>query len=411
MGYTIRHLKQGLGMNTSATVDDSGAPRWAALAGVTAALASFGVAQGLSYPLFTLLMQQQGLSPATIGLSAAMLPLGLILSASLVPKAVRVFGARALAVSCALLGSLCFFAIGYLQDWVAWFVIRFLLGFIINPLYILGEVWALALAPPARRGRVMGVFNTLMGAGYAAGPLALAIIGINGWPPFLVGIGGFAACAAVLFMVSAGLPGFEGPRHADEGEEKVGGVLWFAALAPALLFAVLVSSATQQSVYSMLPVFGAGYGLAAAAIAAFITTLSAGNVLLQIPLGLAAERFGGRTMVVFCAMTTAICALLLPSTVLTPFIWPLLTLMGGVGYGIYTMALVELGGRFSGLALVAGNAAFALMWGLGGIVGPPVAGTLMEAVGPIGLPLVITGLTGALVGFALYRAARRGGKG
>lgn len=404
--------QQGSGMNTSAMVNDSGTPRWAALAGVTAALASFGVAQGLSYPLFTLLMQRQGLPAATIGLSAAMLPLGLILSASLVPRAVQMFGPRALAVCCALLGSACFLAIGYLQDWVAWFVVRFLLGFIINPLYILGEVWALALAPPAQRGRVMGVFNALMGAGYAAGPLALTMIGIDGWPPFLVGIGGFAACAAVLFMVSAGLPGFEAPeRHADGGQEKVGGVLWFAALAPALLFAVLVSSATQQSVYSLLPVFGAAYGLAAATLAALITTLSAGNVLLQIPLGLAAERFGGRFMVVVCAATTAICAILLPSVMLTPFIWPLLMLMGGVGYGIYTMALVELGGRFKGLALVAGNAAFALMWGLGGIVGPPVAGTLMQAVGPIGFPLVISGLTGALVAFALYRAARRGTKG
>lgn len=408
----LHRLEQGLGMNTSATVDDSGAPRWAALAGVTAALASFGVAQGLSYPLFTLLMQRQGLSPAAIGLSAAMLPLGLILSASLVPKAVQLLGARTLAVSCALLGSLCFFAIGYLQDWVAWFVIRFLLGFIINPLYILGEVWALALAPPARRGRVMGVFNALMGAGYAAGPLTLTIIGIDGWPPFLVGIGGFAACSAVLFMVSAGLPGFEAPQgRGDEAEERVGGVIWFAALAPALLFAVLVSSATQQSVYSMLPVFGASYGLAAATLAALITTLSAGNVLLQIPLGLAAERFGGRSMVVFCALTTAICAILLPALVLTPLVWPLLGLMGGVGYGIYTMALVELGGRFKGLALVSGNAAFALMWGLGGIVGPPMAGALMQAAGPIGLPVVIAGLTGALVGFALYRTTRRGAKG
>ena len=75
-------------------------------------------------------------------------------------------------------------AIGLLQDWVAWFIIRFIVGFVINPLYILGEVWALALAPPAKRGRVMGIFNSLMGAGYAAGPLALAVVGTQGWAPF-----------------------------------------------------------------------------------------------------------------------------------------------------------------------------------------------------------------------------------
>jgi MFS family permease len=127
--------------------------QWAALAGVTSALAMFGAAQGLSYPLFTLLMQRQGISPALIGLSAAMMPVGLILSASFVPAAVRRFGARNLAVGCSLAGALCFLAIGYLQDWVAWFIIRFLIGVVINPLYVLGEVWALSLAPPQRRGR------------------------------------------------------------------------------------------------------------------------------------------------------------------------------------------------------------------------------------------------------------------
>jgi MFS family permease len=372
----------------------------AALAGVTAALAMFGMAQGLSYPLFTLLMQRQGLSPALIGLSAAMMPLGLILSASFVPLGVRLVGPRALAIGCALTGALCFLAIGYLQNWVAWFAIRLLVGIVINPLYILGEVWALALAPPARRGRVMGIFNTMMGAGYAAGPLALAAVGAAGWPPFLVAVGGFMACAGILLALSSNLSGFE-----DDGKPS-GNLLGFALAAPALLAAVLVSAATQQSTYALLPVFGAGYGLPEAMLAALVTALSIGNVLLQIPLGLAAERAGARTMIILCALLTAIGALLLPAAIGTVLIWPLLVVLGAVGYGVYTMALVELGDRFSGSALVAGNAAFALMWGVGGIVGPPGAGALMQAAGPIGLPIVIAGLSALLMTFAFHRSRR-----
>lgn len=372
------------------------------LAGVTAALAMFGVAQGLSYPLFTILMQKQGLSPAEIGLSAAMMPLGLVLSASLVPAAVRLVGARALAVSCALLAACCFLAIGWLQNWIAWYVIRFLLGFLVNPLYILGEVWALALADPARRGRIMGIFNTVMGAGYAAGPLTLAAVGTAGWPPFAVGICGFLLCAAILAAVSRNLSGFE----AREGEVS-GGLLWFAGLAPALLFAVGVAAAAQQGTYSLMPVFGGAYGLGDATLAALVTALSIGNIVVQIPLGLAAERFGARAMIIGCALATAVCALLLPATIGTLAVWPVLVVMGGVGYGVYTMALVELGDRFSGATLVAGNAAFALMWGAGGIVGPPGAGAAIQAFGPLGLPAVIAGLSMSLVVFALYRAAVR----
>jgi MFS family permease len=384
-----------------AQAEADASPNWGALAGITAALAVFGAAQGLSYPLFTILMQRQGLSPALIGVSAAMMPLGLILSASLVPGAVRIFGARNLAVGCAIAGALCFIAIGALQNEFAWFAIRFLIGFVINPLYVLGEVWALALAPPAQRGRVMGVFNSLMGIGYAVGPLTLTFVGTDGWPPFLIGIAGFACCAVILGLVSSSLTGF------DKDEEVSGGFFFFLRTAPALLAAVLMSAAVQQSTYSLMPVFGSAFGLAAATLAALITALSLGNIVLQIPLGLAAEKLGARFMIVFCAVATGACALLLGQLILTPFIWPLLVVMGGVGYGVYTMALVELGNRFKGSALVAGNAAFALLWGVGGIVGPPSAGALMQAIGPFGLPIVIVSLTGLLVALALYRSARR----
>ncbi|MGX5842016.1 MFS transporter [Mesorhizobium sp. ArgA1] len=388
-------------MAATESSEGEAATQWAALAGVTAALAMFGAAQGLSYPLFTLLMQRQGMSPALIGLSAAMMPVGLILSASFVPAAVRQFGARNLAVGCSLIGALCFLGIGYLQDWVAWFVIRFLVGVVINPLYVLGEVWALSLAPPSRRGRVMGVFNALMGAGYAAGPLILITVGASGWPPFIAAIAGFGLCALILRAVSSKLTGFE-----DDGQ-PASGLFGFAMLAPALLLAVLVSAAVQQSTYSLIPVFGAGYSLPEAKLAALVMALSAGNILLQIPLGLMAERFGGRAMIVFCALATAACALSLPVLITTPLVWPVQVVMGAVGYGVYTMALVELGSRFKGTVLVAGNAAFALMWGAGGIVGPPGAGALMQVIGPLGLPVVIAGLDALLVSFALYRSFKR----
>ncbi|RWQ63806.1 MFS transporter [Mesorhizobium sp.] len=388
-------------MVATGSSDGEAATQWAALAGVTAALAMFGAAQGLSYPLFTLLMQRQGMSPALIGLSAAMMPVGLILSAAFVPATVRLVGARNLAVGCSLAGALCFLGIGYLQDWVAWFIIRFLVGVVINPLYVLGEVWALSLAPPTRRGRVMGVFNTLLGAGYAAGPLILITVGTSGWPPFVAAISGFALCALILRAVSSKLTGFE-----DDGQVS-GGIVGFAKLAPALLLAVLVAAAVQQSTYALMPVFGTGYGLPEATLAALVTALSAGNILLQIPLGLMAERFGGRAMIVFCALATAACALSLPLLITTPLVWPVLVVMGAVGYGVYTMALVELGSRFKGTALVAGNAAFALMWGAGGIVGPPGAGALMQGIGPLGLPAVIAGLDALLIAFALYRSSGR----
>ena len=53
------------------------------------------------------------------------------------------------------------------------------------------------------------------------------------------------------------------------------------------------------------------------------------------------------------------------------------------------MSIIELGERFTGSTLVAGNAAFSLMWGVGGISVPPAAGSVMDALGAGGLPITL----------------------
>jgi MFS family permease len=246
----------------------------------------------------------------------------------------------------------------------------------------------------------LGVFNAITGAGYASGPLSLALLGTDGWAPFLVGIVGFVGCALILSFTASSLTSF------DDGERH-GSALHFWVLAPSLLLAVTVASATQQSMYSLLPVFGTGYQLAEATLATLVSVMSIGNIVLQIPLGLMAERFGGRKMIIACALINMTGALLLPFIVTTPLQWPLLLVMGGVGYGVYTMALVDMGNRFSGSALVAGNAAFGLMWGVGGMIGPPSAGFFMQEFGPVGLPAMIAALSAILVGFSTFRSFTR----
>jgi len=170
---------------------------------------------------------------------------------------------------------------------------------------------------------------------------------------------------------------------------------------------VLVSAAVQHSTYALTPVFGAANGLGETAQANLVTALSLGNIFLQVPLGLSAERLGARVIMLGCALATAVCAVLVAALIGSPLIWLVLMVMGGVGYGVYTMALVELGNRFKGSMLVAGNSAFALMWGMGGIAGPPTAGLLMYAVGPLGLPGLIATFSLLTAAFVAYRSAAR----
>lgn len=378
--------------------EDAGeAVPWAALAGVIATVSVFVIAQGLSYPLLSFILERQGRSSVEIGLSAAMTPLGLIAGSPLIPLLVRRIGAGPLALGCAASAALLLALIGWTQDLVAWFPLRFLVGIVIGPLYVLSEVWIIRLAPERRRGRILGLYTTFISAGFAAGPFSLVIVGSEGWPPFLVGIAAFAACALWLAAILHRLPDMGGRR--EDASMRA-----FLPHAPALLFAVAVIAAFEQAILSLLPVYGLAYGVREAEMSAMLGVLIAGNIALQVPLGLAAERFGPRRVMILCALATALGCLLLPFSIGTLLVWPLAFVWGALSFGIYTLALIDLGARFSGAMLVAGNAAFAFMWGIGGIAGPPATGAAMDVVGIQGLPLTLGAMSLAL---AVLRMLRR----
>jgi MFS family permease len=203
----------------------------------------------------------------------------------------------------------------------------------------------------------------------------------------------------ILLAVMPRLPAFE-------NEAGHGSVVGFARRAPLLLFAVFCAAAFEQALLALISVYGEVYGSTEQRLSALLTVFIAGNIALQVPLGLLTERIGTRRALILCGCIAALGALLLPFVFLSPAIWPVAFLWGAVAFGIYTVALIELGARFSGTLLMTGNAAFALMWGVGGIAGPPLTGGAMSVLGVQGLPLVLGVMCVALVLAALFANRR-----
>ncbi|MGO4723092.1 MULTISPECIES: MFS transporter [unclassified Inquilinus] len=349
------------------------------MAGIIATVTVFAVAQGLTYPLLSFILDRQGTTPGLIGLSAAMTPLGFIVSAPFIPGLVRRLGGARLAILCSILAALALIAIAWTQDVMAWMPLRFLLGFFANPLYVISETWLITITPAPRRGRIMGLYTSIVSGGFAIGPLSLGLVGTQGWPPFMIGIAAFLICGLIVVAVVPRLP-----KMPQEGEAT--SVAGFFALAPLLLFGVFAAAAFEQILLSLFAVYGTALGSGEERIASLITCFIAGNAVLQILLGRLAERFGSARTLLFCALASLAGCLLLPAIFDSWLIWPLVLLWGGVSFGIYTMSLIQLGERFDGQALIAGNAAFAFAWGIGGIVGSPATGLAMQLIGHQGLP-------------------------
>lgn len=385
-------------MTAASTTSESGDRiPWTAMAGIIATVTVFAVAQGLTYPLLSFILERQGITSGLIGLSAAMTPLGFIISAPLIPALSRGVGGARLAILCSILAALTLVAIAWTQQVWAWMPLRFLLGFFANPLYVISETWLITITPAPRRGRILGLYSSIVSAGFGVGPLSLGLAGTEGWPPFMIGTMAFLACGLIVLAVAPRLPNMP-----DDGKAtSVGG---FFALAPLLLFAVFTAAAFEQILLSLFAVYGASLGSIEGRIASLITCFVAGNAVLQILLGRAAERFGATRTILFCALTCLTGCLPLAFIFNTWLIWPLVFVWGGVSFGLYTASLIELGERFTGQTVVAGNAAFAFAWGIGGIAGSPAAGLAMQLIGHQGLPLSLGLLSGVL---ALLRWAEK----
>lgn len=369
---------------------------WVMTGAVIATAGVFVISLGLMYPLLALILKKQGVSATLIGLNSAMTPLGVILSAPLIPRLAQRLGAGLLALICTALTAVLLLLIGAFKDLWVWFPVRLALGMVINGPYIISETWVNELATSRTRGRIMGFYTTILSAGFALGPFILALTGSDGWAPFGVVITILALTALGLFFARSHLPEFSAGGR--------GSIRTFLPLVPLLLVGVGVCAFFDQAVLAFLPVYGLHFGLSERIGAVAVGVLISGNVLMQFPIGWATDLLSRRAVMIGCALLTAAGGLVLPMVITVPILlWPLLFFWGAAAFGIYTVALTELGDRFSGSMLLAGNAAFAMVWGLGGILGTPVAGGAMDLVGPHGLPTSLGLLFFSLAAFLSFR--------
>jgi MFS family permease len=374
--------------------------RTRSLIAVISAVFATGVAVGALVPLLSLRMEREGFSSFVIGVNALMLPLAVMMAGPFVPKLAARFGTlNAIYLSTAVLSGLTL-SLPFLPIMPAWFVVRFLEGAAAAVGWIITETWVNLMATESNRTRVIAVYATVLAVGFAIGPLVIRIVGIDGVLPFGV--------IAVLLAVSA-LPivwardvAPPTPGHSTHG------VLRLIAAAPVIMLAGLGGGAIESAGYALLPVYGVKLGLAEATAVLMLTMYYAGNLVLQIPLAMLADRFDRRRMLVACFVVALVCPALLPLTLSPgPLMWAVLVAWGGATMAIYTMSLAVMGDSVPRAELAGANAAFVMMYELGSIGGPAVAGGAMDLAGPNGLMVVLGLIAGGYLAVVGLLQARR----
>jgi MFS family permease len=366
--------------------------RWRTLAAIIACISVFGTTLGLTLPLLSVLLERQGVSATLIGLSAATPALAILVGSIFVPFMVRTLGARRYILICLATSIVTLLLLPAFPNVWAWFPIRFLMGLAISGLFVVSESWINQVADDANRGKIIGVYTTILALGFLIGPGILQVIGIDPLWPFLL-----AAAVTLLAFIPLAMPGLWLPPT-DTGSGGRPAFAFFGLL-PLLIGATFLASFADGAAMALLPLFALKHGLTENAATFAISVAVIGGLCLQVPAGWLADRIGGRPVLVLGGLIGTAGSLLLPVLIGGPAFWALLFVWGGALIALYTLALVILGQRFTGRDLVAGNAAFGISWGIGNLAGPAVGGTAMDLFGPSGMPWLL-GLTAGIFTFA-----------
>ncbi len=363
------------------------------LAAVFSSCLGVGLMFGFEPPLIAIVLSRNGSASFLIGTVIAVSLVAVTVVGPLYPFAIARLGLRRSVVLGVAASVVILLAMPVSISVPAWIVLRILTGCALGLSWIASEIWMNSVTGESSRGAVMGIYGAVFSAGTAAGSALLELTGTRGAMPFVIG----AVCLAVTLAPLMALPkasmrlgNTDTAAAARSAAQSLRALLACLPAAPVVMLAAATAGLVESAEISLLPLYGLREGLDERRALLLLTVFLTGNVALQLPIGLLADRYGRRRLLAVCAAASAIGPLLLPNVIGLPLLlWPLLFLWGGTLYAFYAQGIALLGQEFPVAALADANTLFVMIYCVGGVIGPSLGGLALDAWPHRGLPVLV----------------------
>jgi MFS family permease len=368
------------------------------LGAVYACIFANGLGMGLSMPLLSLILERHGVSATMNGANATFGALAMLAFTPFIPALAARIGTVRFLIACYVVAAVSLLGFRATDNIVLWFVLRFTLNCGLQGLFLASELWINQIATDAVRGRLVAIYASLVSAGFAIGPIIIQQLGTTGWAPFIAGAAVILAAMIPLLIARRLVPPVE---HA-----KARAMFAFLWRSPSAAIAGLAYGAIEISLANFLAVYAVRLGTPEDRATLLLAAWGIGTMILQPPIGLLADKIDRRQVMLLCGLVALGGAIALPITQAAG--WPGLILVfvwGGFIAGLYSVGLAHLGSSFKGSDLAAANAAFAMLYAVGTLVGPSLGGIAIDVWNPHGLAVVIGLISAILLLIVGYRTA------
>jgi MFS family permease len=345
-----------------------------------AAIACCNIAFGLVSQLLPLLMEAKAYSAGFIGFSTALWPLGVLVSSFFLPRIIKYFGGKTVALSGVVAIMCCLALFPFTNPETGWLPLRFIFGIAIASLFTVSESWILAEVEDGKRGQTIGLYLTVLTATFGVGPLVLPFTGTASFAPWAMGIGCLALGLWVISKAHISSPKNDQPHST---------LISVATKVPLVFICVGAVTVFENIMLPFFTIFGLRRGLDLPTASFLLGFSIIACAFLFYPIGRLADKWSRNGVVMCCAALAAICAVLLNLTITHWAAWPLTLIMRAGAFGAYGVAMTIMGDNLKGPDLVAGSAIMTMLWGVGGIAGPPLAGAAIDWAGINALPFLM----------------------
>ncbi len=307
---------------------------------------------------------------------------------------VRVFAALGSLISAVLI------IFPVLPDWVAWAVMRALIGFCFSGVYVTAESWLNNTATNETRGQAMSLYMIVQMIGIITSQALLNIPDPSGYALFILPSVLVSLAFTPILLAATPAPVFETIRPLPFSQ--------LFRISPLGCAGMLVTGGIFACMFGMAAVWGSMIGLTVREITIFIAAVYVGGLVFQYPIGWASDRMDRRKLILGVSVVGAV-AMLATFVLTLPYVALVgaAIILGAVINPLYSLLIAYTNDHLTNEDMAAASAGMIFLNGLGAIGGPVVAGWMMAQVGPGGFFLLMGLLFSVLATYAAWRMTRR----
>ncbi|MEO8241199.1 MAG: MFS transporter [bacterium] len=313
---------------------------------------------------------------------------------------VRVFAALGSLISAVLV----MYAVS--PNWIAWALMRVLIGFSFSGVYITAESWLNSAATNQTRGQALSLYLIMQMVGIIAAQFLLNVGDPSGYILFVIPSILVSLAFTPILLTAAPAPSF--------GSTKALSFLRLYRASPLGCVGMFLLGGVFAAQFGMASVWGTQAGLSVREISIFVAFIYVGGLVLQYPIGWMSDRMDRRLLVLaLTAIGAVVCAVpvlwnLLPFAD-TPFVALVIVgaLTGGISNPVYSLLVAYVNDYLDNSEMAGASAGLMFINGLGAISGPLITGWLMAQIGPDGFFVVIAVLFAVLATYTGWRMTQR----